>query len=88
MGLKHRSITFRVVKISMFRVVGVGVCLKDKIISTNYEGGGIFELIQIGLKLDMDHFYGRVVDNHTLIPVRRRIANSYSLSTKKETCWR
>ena len=57
MGLKHRSITFRVVKIGKYGV-GVGVCLKDKIISRNYEGGSIFELIQIGDKLDMDYFYG------------------------------
>ena len=87
MGLKHRSITFRVVKIVEY--VAVGVCLKDKIISRNYEvPDGIFELIQIGVKLDMEYFYGPVMDIHTLIPVRRRIGNTYSLSTKKQTCWR
>ena len=87
MGLKYRSITFRVAK--KVGWVAVGVCLKDKIISTNYERPEcIFELIQIGLKLDMDYFYGIVMDYHHLIPVRRRIGNTYSLSTKKETCWR
>ena len=47
MGLKHRSITFRVVKEVGYNAVGVGVCLKDKIISANYGVKSIFELIQI-----------------------------------------